>query len=92
MPGVLVTYDTEADVLRIDLGVGVNEAVPPRTEYSREIDSYRWLRYDREHRLLGVDILAARQKGIDLRGVPEADRIQAGIENLKGALGLVLIA
>ena len=92
MGGICVTYDTEADVLRVELGVGVNEAELPRTKYSRELDLYRWLRYDKDNRLLGVDILAARQKGIDLRGVPEAERIAAGLEGLKSTLGLVLVS
>lgn len=91
MEPISVTSDTLADVLAIGLYVGVNEDELPKTKYSREIDFFRWLRYDNDDRLLGVDFLASGRRGIDLRDMPDSECIAAGLEQLRNTLGLVLV-
>lgn len=92
MEPITVTYDTATDVLLIGMQVGNNEDDLPRTKYSKEIDFYRHARYDVHDRLLGVDFFAVTKRGIDLRGVPEAERIAAGLDEMRKTLGLVLVS
>ena len=53
---------------------------------------YRRMDFDKDDRLLGINFLAVSSQGIDLRGVPEAERIAAGLEQLRSRLGLVLVS
>jgi len=46
--------------------------------------------FDKDGRLLGISFLAV-SRGIDLRGVPEAQRIAAGLAQLRGVLGDVQV-
>ena len=92
MEPISVMYDSRGGVLLIGFGVGNTEVELPRTAYTRELDSYRFARYDKDDRLLGVDFLGVNTRGIDLRGVPEAERIAAGLEELRRTLGLVLVS
>jgi hypothetical protein len=87
-----ITYDTLGDTLEVGLYVGVNEDELPRPYQDREIDAYRHLAFDKHGRLLSITFLFALKRGVDLRGVPEAERIAAGLEALKKTLGLVLVS
>ena len=89
MNRIYVEYDAAGDVLDVDLYVGVSEEQLPKRHHNREIDFYRHLYFDKDDRLLGVVFLAA-SRGIDLRGVPEAERIAAGLAQLRGVLGEVI--
>ena len=89
---VTVTYDTLGDTLQVGLYVGVNEDELPRPHHDREIDFYRHLTFDKDDRLLSITFLLALKRGIDLRGVPDAERIAEGLETLKKTLGLVLVS
>lgn len=91
MEPVCVTYDTLADSIYVDLYVGAQEEDLPARHHSREIDFHRHMEFDKDDRLLGINFLVA-SRGIDLRGVPEAERIAAGLEQLRSTLGLVLVS
>lgn len=82
-------YDAAVDVLRISLCVGIDETEAPRTHHSRAVDFHRYLEYDKDGRLLAAVFLGPSAQGIDLHGMPEADRIAAGLEQLRSPLGLV---
>ena len=92
MEPVYVAYDTLGDSLNVDLYVGAQEEELPKRHHSRKIDLYRHLEFDKDDRLLAVNFLAVSKRGIDLRGIPEAERIAAGLETLKKTLGLVLVS
>jgi hypothetical protein len=89
---ITITDDTLADALEVGLYAGVNEDELPRTHKDREIDAYRQLAFARQGRLLTFTCLFALKRGVDRRGVPEADRVAAGLETLEKTLGLVLVA
>jgi hypothetical protein len=39
--------------------------------------------YDESDEVVGVEFLAIQQEGLDLRGIPEADRIADALETLR---------
>ena len=89
MNRIYLTYDAFGDVLDVNLYVGNDEDSLPKRHHNREIDFYRHLYFDKDDRLLGVVFLAA-SRGLDLRGVPESERIAAGLEQLRDVLGGVI--
>ncbi len=71
---MLVTYDPEADAVDVKLC----EASGPIR--SKRLDEQRIIDYDGEGNVVAVEFLFV-SKGIDLDGVPEADRIAAALRS-----------
>lgn len=73
-----VRYDPERQLLYVRLkerGVAIT-----RTEdFGRD----RYVDYDESDEVVGVEFIAIKQEGLDLRGIPEADRIAEAIGTLR---------
>jgi uncharacterized protein YuzE len=65
---VHLEYDPEADAIYVQFRKPVGKV---ETEF---IDDARYVDYDEAENVIGVEILGVSQ-GIDLNGLPEADRI-----------------
>ena len=66
-------YDDDADVLWIQLRDG---AVSSR----KELDDYRLVEYDADGRLLAIEIVEARQFGVDLGHIDDADALTSVLQ------------
>ena len=64
-----LTYDEEADAIYIKLREGKSRGV-------REASPHTLVNYGTEDQVLGVEFLVVSE-GIDLTGVPEAERVAA---------------
>lgn len=77
MNGLLLQYDPEADALYVSF----RELRPGEGRGSREIDESRFVAYDYDDQIVGVEFLNVRD-GIVLEGVPRAEDIRQAIERL----------
>ena len=64
-----VKYDIEADALYVRLRDPVGEI------HTRPLDDLRIVDYDESDAVVGVELLAVREAGVRLEGLPEAGRI-----------------
>ena len=83
---MFITYDSDADAVYVTLQAPEREI----TE-TREIDLYRYVDYDEDERVVGVEFLGV-SRGIDLRGEPEAERVAEALATLPRVAGWVLPA
>jgi uncharacterized protein YuzE len=77
-------YDPDADAVYVPLAPGDPDG------YGRELDDgdpARIVHYDRAGAVVGVELLFVSQ-GVDLRGVPQADRVAGALRDL----GLPIVA
>ncbi len=77
---MLVKYDPEVDLIAVEF-----QPLPESTEwYGERLDERRYVLRNRAGVALGVELLFASQ-GVELEGLPEADRIREALNSLKMA-------
>jgi uncharacterized protein YuzE len=73
-----VRYDTERQLLYVQL-----KKPSGSVTHTEDFDRDRYVDYDESDEVVGVEFLAIKQEGLDLRGIPEADRIADALETLR---------
>ena len=72
-----IKYDLEADALYVRLREPAGEI------HTRPLDDLRIVDYDESDAVVGVELLAVREAGVKLEGLPEADRIDEALASLR---------
>ena len=75
---MFVTYDSEVDALYVSFRARQAGDVARTVQ----LDDRRNVDYDADDEPLGIEILGARELGVDLRGVPRADEVAATLRDL----------
>ncbi len=78
-----VRYDPSRQLLYVRLKES-RGAIVNTKDFGRD----RYVDYDEDGEVVGIEFLALRQDGLDLDGLPEADRVAEAIESIQSRLVL----
>jgi uncharacterized protein YuzE len=82
---VYISYDSDADAVYVQLRQ-TDDGGEIETD---EIDIYRYVDYDEQGQIIGIELLGV-SRGIDLAGVPEAQRVAEAIRSLPKVAALLI--
>ncbi len=83
---MFISYDTDADAVYVKLRTDIAHSAE-----TREIDWQRYVDYDEQGQLIGVEFLGV-SRGINLTGVPEAEHVAEAIRTLPGVAAWLIEA
>lgn len=73
-----VRYDPEPQLLYVRLKESRGAIVN-----TKDCGRHRYVDYDEDGEVVGIEFLALRRDGLDLDGLPEADRVAEAIESIQ---------